>query len=137
MAFEFETIVRAGDTDVTGSIYTPQVVDWLARGLHDIRSAAGYSYGAYEEMGIASAAVNVNVDYLAPIRMEDTVTVAMTPDVGETSIRFDSTGTVEDTRVFQGSITLAFIDAETRDAVRIPDDLRAAFETFAADTTTD
>lgn len=131
MAFEFEIIVRAGDTDVTGAIYTPRVVDWLARGLHDIRSAAGYSYGAYEEMGIASVAVNVNVDYLAPIRMEDIVTVAMTPDVGETSITFESIGTVEGTRVFEGSITLAFIDAETRDAVRVPDELETAFEAFA------
>lgn len=133
MAFEFETIVRAGDTDVTGSIYTPQVVDWLARGLHDIRSAAGYSYNAYEEMGIASAAVNVNVDYLAPIRIEDTVTIEMTPEIGETSITFQSTGTVEGTPVFDGSITLAFIDAENREAVSIPDELRSAFGAFVAE----
>lgn len=131
MGYEFETIVRAGDTDVTGAIYTPQVVDWIARGLHDIRAAAGYSYADYEEMGIASAAVNVNVDYLAPIRMEDTVYIEMTPDVGNTSIRFDTSGTVDGTRVFEGSITLAFIDSETREGVSVPDELRRAFEQFA------
>jgi acyl-CoA thioesterase FadM len=130
MAYEFERPIRAGDTDFTENVYTPAVTRWIATGAHDLRADAGLSYAAYEELGVTAPAVNVTVDLLSPMRMEDDVSIAITPVFGDTSITFEATGAVDGTTTFTGSLTMVFVDTTTDEPVTIPEAIRDAFAPY-------
>lgn len=130
MGYQTEWKVRAGDTDYSGLIYTPEVVDFIARTLQDFWAEIGFSNVRFRELEYIPPIVNVDVNYRGSIWVDDSVTVAIEPSLGSTSVTYEVVGTVEGEAVFDGSVTTAFIDKETHEPIPVPEEFRDAVERF-------
>lgn len=62
------------------------------------------------------------VDFLAPIRAGDSLTVEVVPRAGDTSVAFDTDGTCDDTRFFDAMARVVFVDSETVAPTSVPDE---------------
>jgi acyl-CoA thioesterase FadM len=121
-------IVRTGDTDFSGRVYTPEAVNHFVQAIENLMGEFGMAPNESVQQGIVYPAVHAEVDYHDAISVGDTVTIALTSDVGHSSIKFDLTGTREGTTVIEGSVTLVFLDVETHESVKVPDDVREALD---------
>jgi acyl-CoA thioesterase FadM len=132
MSFEYEWKIRSGDTDFSGRIYTPAVIDCLIEGVQDMLAAAGLSQQQALSEGLLYPAVHAEADYLGEIRIEDVIEVALTTEVGDTSITVRGTGRRDGEVVFRGEVILVIID-EDEEPVPVPSDLREGLATVVAD----
>lgn len=132
MGYEVEWTVRAGDTDYSGLIYTPVVTDRMLRGMEAVSMDAGvprHYFGG--EGGVMAPAVHVEVDYLAPIRVDDEVTIEVTPVLGTTSVTFGQVGHTADGEAFRGHVKIVFVDREGFEPIPVPDEVREALRPYA------
>jgi acyl-CoA thioesterase FadM len=123
MPYESTWTVYAGDTDYSGRIYTSVVIDYVIRTIEDFRASVGFPNERFEQGPVVPPARNINIDYLGAIRVDDTLTITLTPTVGETSVTHGLTGTVDGDIVFDGQFTVVYIDTETENPVPVPDDI--------------
>lgn len=130
MPFEYDWKVRSGDTDFSGLIYTAAVIDCMVEGLQDMMAAAGWPQQRALSEGVLYPVAHAEADYLAPVEIEDVIAVSLTPDPGDSSVTIRGTGIVEGTTVFEGELTLVFID-EDGDSVPIPADARRGLQEFS------
>lgn len=114
MSFEYTWKVYAGDTDYSGRIYTPAVIDYVIRTLQEFREAVGFSNERFQREGFIPPARNIDVNYLAPIRVDDVLTITLDPSVGTTSMTYDLSGTTDRDRAVEGALTTVFVDSERR-----------------------
>lgn len=129
MAFEKEWKIYAGDTDYSGRIYTPEVVDFLIKTLQDFRASIGFPNERFESGEYIPPARNIDVNYLAAIRTGDRLAVTIDPTIGTTSVTYEVGGEVEGTAVFDGTITTVFIDKESQEPIPVPEAFRRGVET--------
>jgi len=123
--YEFDWKVRAADTDFSGRVYTPAVLDYTVRAINQFMEDGGHSaYQLQDREGIVYPVRAAEVEYLAPMATGDETTIALTHETGETSVRFDATGRRDGEDVFRATLTVVFVDTETGDAVSIPDHVR-------------
>lgn len=130
MAYQSEWKVRAGETDYSGLIYTPDVVEFVVQTLQDFRAEIGFSNVRFRELDYIPPIVNVDVNYRDSVWVDDRVTVALVPSPGTSSVTYEVTGTVDGDVVFDGSVTTAFIDKETHEPISIPEAFSEAVERF-------
>jgi acyl-CoA thioesterase FadM len=131
MAYTYEWTVRTGDTDFSGFVYTPTVVDYVVRGMEQLMSDIGFSPSSSNERGFVYPAVHAEADYLGTFGVDDEVTIELVPAVGETSITLDAVGTLDEETVFTADLTLACVDEETMEPVRVPNDVRERLTQYA------
>lgn len=131
MTYTYEWVVTAGDTDYSGLIYTPAVIECICRGLQGLMNDAGIPLSsAFVDEGVLPPVVHVEADYLDHIEVNTHVDVVYTPVIGETSITYNAAGYRGDEQVFDGEIVVAFTDAETYDPVPVPDWVRDALAPY-------
>jgi acyl-CoA thioesterase FadM len=120
MPFEATWRIYAGDTDYSGRIYTPNAIDYVIRTLSEFRRGVGFADEDFEHGPVVPPARHVDIDYLGAIRVDDELTIALTPTVGETSVTHEFTGHVDGELVIEGHLTAVFIDTETEEPVPVP-----------------
>jgi acyl-CoA thioesterase FadM len=131
MAYTYQWTVRTGDTDFSGFVYTPTVIDYVVRGMEQLMTEVGFSPSASTERGFVYPAVHAEADYLSTFGVDDKITIALIPDVGETSITLTARGTLDDETVFKSTLTLACIDVETMEAAQIPEDIQTQLAQYS------
>lgn len=129
MAYTYTWKIRSGDTDFSGLVYTPEVINCITEAAQDFLSEVGFSITSAQERGVLYPAVHAEADYLGPMTIDDRLTIEMTPEIGSTSVTFHTTGTITDI-VFEGQITLVFVDAYSMDPLRVPEDVRGSLAEY-------
>jgi acyl-CoA thioesterase FadM len=130
MAYSYTWTVRTGDTDFSGLIYTPTVIDHVVRGMEELMTEIDFSPSAAEERGLLYPAVHAEADYVDSISVDDTVAIALVPRVGDASITLAARGTLKGELVFTAELTLACIDAATGESTRVPPDIRDRLQEY-------
>lgn len=124
-------IVGSRDCDELGHLNVSGYIYYCNRAgsafMRDIGWPPGQGNGGRR---YSFAAVHVVSDYLAEVREGQAILVrAGVAKNGGKSVTFDNRITLEDgTPVFRSLWTSALMDLDTRRAVELPDDLRAALE---------
>lgn len=131
MPYESTWTIYAGDTDYSGRIYTPVVIDYVIKTLGEFRAGVGFPNERFETGPVVPPARHIDIEYLGAIRVDDELTITLTPTVGRTSVRHTFTGTVDGETVFEGELTVVYIDTETEEPVPVPEDLLPELERIA------
>ncbi|MFC7131538.1 MULTISPECIES: acyl-CoA thioesterase [Salinibaculum] len=131
MPYESTWTIYAGDTDYSGRIYTPVVIDYVIKTLGEFRGGVGFPNERFETGPVVPPARHIDIDYLGAIRVDDDLTIALTPTIGETSVTHAFTGTVDGDPVFEGELTVVYIDTETEAPVPVPEELVPELERIA------
>lgn len=128
MAFEKSWKVYVGDTDCFGLIYTPVVIDYILRTLEDYRSEMGFAAAIRPDSDFIAPARNVDISYTGSIRPRDRLIIELRPNVGNTSITYEVTGTVEGRSVVDGEMTFVYVSRSDNQVIRVPDVVRECLE---------
>ena len=131
MPYEKTWTIYAGDTDYSGRIYTPVVVDYVIRTLASFRRGVGFPNKRFETGPVVPPARHIDIEYLGAIEVDDELTIELTPTIGDTSVTHAFTGTVDGERVFDGELTVVFVDTETEEPVPVPAELIHELEQIA------
>jgi acyl-CoA thioesterase FadM len=131
MAYSYTWTVRTGDTDFSGLIYTPTVIDHVVRGMEELMAEIEFSPSAAQERGLLYPAVHAEADYVDSFGVDDIVTVALVPHVGDASIELAARGTLDDELVFTAELTLVCTDAASGESTPVPLDIRDRLEQYA------
>lgn len=131
MAYVSRQPVRFADIDRAGIVYYPRFFDFWHRALEDFfNEDVGIAYHKLiDDRRIGLPVVHVEADFRRPLGHGDMVAIELSVDrVGEKSvtIRYRMIRPAGDVAA-EGTITHACIDMDSFRAVRVPDDVRAAF----------
>ena len=120
------------DTDAGGVVYHSRYLDFAERGRTEFLRDRGFEMAElYESRGIIFTIHRIEVDYLAPARLDDALVVeSAVTDIGgasfaaaQTVLRQESGGAF--TTLARLTVRLVLVGADLR-PTRIPDDLRRA-----------
>lgn len=128
-AFSYETTVpvRFQDLDAMGHVNNAVYATYLEEARTRYLSAV---FGV-DMADISTVLAHLELDFRSPLVEEDSVTVGIgTGDVGETSYTFHYELAGGDGTVATGETVQVWVDPETGSAVPIPDELRAALESY-------
>lgn len=131
MPYESTWRIYAGDTDYSGRVYTPVVIDYVIRTLGDFRSSVGFPNERFEEGPVVPPARHVDIEYLDAIRVDDELTITVTPSVGSTSVTHAFAGSIDGELVCEGELTVVWIDTETEQPVSVPGEMVSELEQVA------
>lgn len=125
-----EWTVRFGDVDMFGIGYYPRIVAVLRNTSDMFVESIGFPFWELiEERGLGLPIVEAGVEFESPVTAGDVVTLALTPDCGERSVRFEFRGTLGDgTTAFTAFEQRVCLPTEGDETVPLPDDLRAALQ---------
>ncbi len=116
------------DTDAGGIVYHSNYLNYAERARSEFLISVGLSNRALIERQVAFVVRRAQIEYLAPARLDDMLTVCTRiTDVGNASIVMEQTVIRGPDRLVQLTFKLAFINPETMKPIRIPDDLKAIF----------
>ena len=125
MTHQFQTRVYYEDTDLAGIVYHANYLKFIERARSEMVREAGISQSDLKAgQGIVFAVRRMDIDFLAPARFEDVLTV--TTDLAAlTGARFELDQAVwrGEERLFQARVQVVCMGAEGRPA-RIPADIR-------------
>lgn len=120
MTYKDDWHVRTGDTDFSGLVYTPAVIDRAMRVIEDLNTSIGFSAKHIQNESFYLPIVNVDMDYTGSIHVSDVIAIQCTPAVGDSSITFHISGRIDEDTVFRGSITSVFVDKATGTTTSVP-----------------
>lgn len=122
--FEWPVRVYYEDTDAAGVVFYANYLRFMERGRTEWLRALGYEQDALRRSeGIVFAVRRVGLEYLAPARFNDLLTVcSRLIHVGGASLAFTQEIVRNADRVLccQGTVKVACIDADTYRARRMP-----------------
>lgn len=126
--FEYEWTARFGDTDMFKIVFYPKLFEVMHETTDVYLEELGYPYWRLtDEFGIGFPIVEANAAFSAPVRAGDTVTVELTHELGESSLRFEFRATHEDgTEAFTGFEQRVCVPVDGDGATPIPPALREA-----------
>ena len=125
MTHRFHTRVYYEDTDLAGIVYHANYLRFIERARSEMVREAGISQTMLkEERGLVFAVRRMEIDFVAPARFEDLLTVT-TDFLSLRGARFDLAQTVwrGSARLFEASVEVVCMTGEGR-AARIPADIR-------------
>jgi acyl-CoA thioesterase FadM len=132
MAYEFDWQVRAADSDFTGLIYTPAVLDYTLRAINELMGTLGYAaWEGGDGAELIYPTKRAEVEFVAPIEVGDAVTIALVPRLGTSSITFAAEGRRDGQPVFEAEMVMVFVDESTGESVPMPGDVRSGLERYA------
>ena len=124
---EIDIIVRSTEIDVNGHVNNAKYLEYLEWGREDWYEQLGLDYDVLKRMGIVTVVAHVSADYKKEAVQNDNLTIRSWLDhVGNTS--FVMKQTIVNQRgelVVQAEFVIVTIDPETRQKVRVPDEIRA------------
>ena len=131
MPYEFDWWVRVADSDFSGLVYTPAVLDYSIRAINELMATLDYAaYQGGDAADVLYPTKRAEVEFVEPIGVGDEVTIAVTPDLGESSVTFVAEGSEGGDTVFEATVVMVFVDADTLDPVSIPADVRTGLERY-------
>ena len=122
--------VRYYETDQMGIVHHSNYIRYFECGRSDMMAKAGLPIEKIEEAGVMLPIVSVDCRYRRPAKMGDRIRIVSMVD------RVPSAKLIVRSEIFnqndellvEGSVTLGFIDSQTRRPVRCPEDLVAVIE---------
>ena len=121
-----EVRVRYAETDRMGHAYYGAYMAWLEVGRVEYLRARGVTYRRLEEEGFLLPVREAHVEYLAPARYDDLLTVrTRIGEVGKSRAEFLTRITRGEDEIARARVTLACVDGRGR-PVRVPDAVREA-----------
>jgi acyl-CoA thioesterase FadM len=125
VTYEFTWQARSSSVDETEHIYHPELFRLVDEGIEALLEEIGVPLSQLiPEEGYALPIVHAEADFTAPIRFGDEVACRIDPDPGESSVRFEASGTVDGEHVFDALVVRTFVEMETFDSESLPADLR-------------
>jgi acyl-CoA thioester hydrolase len=117
------------DTDAAGIVYHASYLRFAERGRTEMLRAAGFAHAQiFKATGIAFAVVSMNINYNAPARLDDMLTVkSKITKIGGASMEMQQDIYSEDRLITEMKVTLVCIDSKFK-AVRLPPEIRKIFE---------
>jgi acyl-CoA thioester hydrolase len=117
------------DTDAGGIVYHASYLRYAERGRTEMLRDAGFEHAQiFKETGIGFAVVSMQIDYNAPARLDDLLTVkTKITKVGGASMEMQQDIYSEDRLLTEMKVTLVCIDSKLK-AVRLPKEIRDIFE---------
>lgn len=132
--FEREWTVRFSDTDPFGIAHYPRIVDALHETSDVFMEAIGFPFWELSrEHGYGLPLVEMNFEFERPLEAGDEVTIALTPSLGERSVRFDYVARRDGEVAFSGYEQRVCAEVGGGGAIELPEALRAALSTHAED----
>jgi acyl-CoA thioester hydrolase len=129
--FSFPVRVYYEDTDAAGVVYYANYLKFMERARTEWLAALGFPLAAFErEHGVAFVVHRVEIDFVAPARLNDRLDVTVEPADRRAS-RLVAVQEVrrEGTILTRARVALACIDTARWKPARMPQPLLAALET--------
>lgn len=127
---EIQIRVRYAETDQMGYVYYGNYATYFEVARVEAFRSLGFSYKKLEEMGIGMPVLSLKVNYHAPARYDDLLTVRVTiPEMPRARIIFTYEVTNEAGKLINtGETELVFIQMESGRPTRLPQVMQALLE---------
>ncbi len=123
--------VRYGEVDQMQFLYHSHYVEYFDIARTELIRSLGITNRELEEQGIMLPVLNVNIDYGMPATYDDLLTIRTTlREMPRVKIKFEYEVFLEDKLLTTGSVTLAFMDSNTKKAIRPPKRLLEILEPY-------
>ena len=132
MSYERVWTVRFSDTDPFGIAHYPRIVDAIHETSDMFMQEIGWPFWEISAEGFGLPLVEMNFEFEAPVEAGDEVTVELTPDPDDRSVRLEYVARVDGEVAFAGYEQRVCAHRDGDGARELPADLR---ETMAADAT--
>jgi 4-hydroxybenzoyl-CoA thioesterase len=133
MSYERVWTVRFSDTDPFGIAHYPRIVDALHETSDMFMQEIGHPFWEIsQEYDFGLPLVEIDFEFERPVAAGDEVTIALTPDIGTRSVRFDYVAVQNDSVAFEGYEQRVCAEREGG-VIEIPNDLRAAMDPYTAE----
>ena len=130
MGFTRTWTVRFSDTDPFGIAHYPRMIDAVHETSDMFMEEIGWPFWELtEEHGVGLPLVSMDFDFEGQVAGGDEVEIELTPDVGDSSVRFEYRATHDGEIVFSGTEFRVCVPVDGDSGVPIPDGLRDALET--------
>lgn len=133
MPYEFDWQVRVADSDFSGLVYTPAALDYSIRAINELMATLDYAaYQQGEAADVIYPTKRAEVEFVEPMGVGDEITIAVSPEVGESSVTFVAEGLDGEGTAFEATVVMVFANADTVEPVPVPADVRSGLERYAA-----
>lgn len=131
MRFEHPLRVRFGECDPQGIVFNAHYVSWFDVALTELWREALGSWGAMVERGVDAVVAHLDVDFHAPARSDDLVTLGVAVEaLGNTSLTTVVDVTRDGDLLVRGRLRHVFVDAETWEKTPMPDWIREGLSPY-------
>ncbi|MEG0499663.1 MAG: thioesterase family protein [Rikenellaceae bacterium] len=132
MTHETEVRVRYGEVDQMGFLYHSHYVEYYDLGRNELIRSIGVTQMELEkEDHIMIPVLNVNIDYITPAHFDDVLVIRITlREMPRVKVTFYGEIFRNGELINHASVTLAFINSETKRAVRPPKRLIDALKPY-------
>jgi len=122
--------VSFGEVDYAGIVYYPNFFDYFQRAEEEFMERLGFPYRRLlGEMGVGFPIVGVEASFKRPVRYGDTIEIVLkVARLGNSSVTFGFQVFKGEEFCAEATITHVTIDLARFAAIRIPEELRAAFQ---------
>ncbi|MEF8814775.1 MAG: acyl-CoA thioesterase [Halovenus sp.] len=130
-----ELTVRFGDVDMFQIGFYPRLMSEVRRTTERFMESLGFPFRELiNDRGVGLPIVEAGIEFESPVVVGDTLTIAVTPELGETSLRLEIEATKADgTRAFSAFEQRVCLPVDGDETVPIPADVRHALEDAAPD----
>ncbi|GEC90807.1 acyl-CoA thioesterase [Brevibacillus brevis] len=128
MAHRYHLTVRSTDIDVIGHVNNAKYLEYMEWARFEWIWEQGFTLDELRRRAIMPVVVNININYRKELKMREEVTAITTVvKVGEKSfvIRQELYNTA-DVLVADADVTMVMIDANTRQSISLPAELKEA-----------
>ncbi|MFI3322922.1 MAG: thioesterase family protein [Rikenellaceae bacterium] len=126
-----EIRVRYGEVDQMQFLYHSHYVEYFDIARTELIRSLGITNRELEEQGVMLPVLNVNIDYGTPANYDDLLTIRTTlREKPKVKITFHYEVFRGEELLTTGSVTLAFMNSETKRAIRPPKHLLAIIEPY-------
>jgi acyl-CoA thioester hydrolase len=124
--------VRFGECDPQGIVFNAHYVAWFDVALTELWREAGVPWGTMVERGVDVVVAHLDVDFHAPARADDLVTLSIRVEaIGTTSLRTGVDVLREGELLVRGHMRHVFVDAKTWRPTPAPEWIRAGLSRYA------
>ena len=132
--FESYRLVKWGDCDPAGMIYTPKILEYAMEAVEIwFKEVPGVSWFELSiDLGMGSPTVRAECDFLLILRADQSITMKVeVQKLGKCSLTLLVTGyNTEDAACFKVLLVFCFIDRSDFKSTPIPDRFRKKIETY-------
>lgn len=129
MGLTYSWDVRFSDTDQFGIAHYPRMIDVVHKTSDIFMDEIGYPFwDLANDHNAGLPLVSMEFDFHGQIQAGDTVEIEITPEVGESSVRFEYEAKSDGEVVFSGTEIRVFAHIGSGSSSKVPDELRAAIE---------
>mgnify|MGYP000536640282 CR=1 FL=1 len=126
--YEYEWKCTWGSADPMGIAYYPRLIDANHQAGEEFMDEHGVAYWDIpDDLGIHLPLVAQGTEFKKPVEVADVLTITVTPELGNKSLRLEFEATHEDgAPAFEGYEQHVAVSIETDKSVELPDELREA-----------